>query len=264
MIELKALQKQVALLEADLKPTGLAKRQAQGRVARREVRRPHRRHLRDLAGGAGHPGRRRLGPRHRLRPLLRGQRPHRVPVHRRPGRPRPARRRPPGRSSTSTTRRATTSAGSRPPSTRCRSPRWLPGCSTSATTRCGRSSRRRRSSRPCSTSGGRPAKTARSATTSPTPSGTRGSSATSTRTCPRPRGRPTPCSRPRSSSRSSSSTTPSTRRSKSSAWNPTPPVGHEDLPPGLRVIDPACGSGHFLLGAFRRLLSAWETAVAYD
>jgi hypothetical protein len=42
---------------------------------------------------------------------------------------------------------------------------------------------------------------------------------------------------------------------------PAPPVGHEDLPPGLRVIDPACGSGHFLLGAFRRLLSAWETAT---
>jgi hypothetical protein len=41
---------------------------------------------------------------------------------------------------------------------------------------------------------------------------------------------------------------------------PAPPVGHEDLPPGLRVIDPACGSGHFLLGSFRRLLSAWETA----
>lgn len=26
----------------------------------------------------------------------------------------------------------------------------------------------------------------------------------------------------------------------------------------LRVIDPACGSGHFLLGAFHKLLSAWE------
>ena len=26
---------------------------------------------------------------------------------------------------------------------------------------------------------------------------------------------------------------------------------------GLRLIDPACGSGHFLLGAFSRLLSAW-------
>jgi len=40
---------------------------------------------------------------------------------------------------------------------------------------------------------------------------------------------------------------------------PAPPVGHEDLPPGLRLIDPACGSGHFLLGAFKRLLGAWET-----
>jgi hypothetical protein len=27
----------------------------------------------------------------------------------------------------------------------------------------------------------------------------------------------------------------------------------------LRVIDPACGSGHFLLGTFRKLLAAWET-----
>ena len=27
--------------------------------------------------------------------------------------------------------------------------------------------------------------------------------------------------------------------------------------PGLRLIDPACGSGHFLLGAFSRLLNAW-------
>jgi hypothetical protein len=26
----------------------------------------------------------------------------------------------------------------------------------------------------------------------------------------------------------------------------------------LRVIDPACGSGHFLLGAFRKLLTAWQ------
>ena len=40
---------------------------------------------------------------------------------------------------------------------------------------------------------------------------------------------------------------------------PDPPQGHEDLPKGLRVIDPACGSGHFLLGALRRLLSAWES-----
>jgi hypothetical protein len=42
---------------------------------------------------------------------------------------------------------------------------------------------------------------------------------------------------------------------------PAPPEGHEDVRPGLRLIDPACGSGHFLLGAFRRLLSAWETAA---
>jgi hypothetical protein len=30
------------------------------------------------------------------------------------------------------------------------------------------------------------------------------------------------------------------------------------LPRGLRLIDPACGSGHFLLGAFHRLLAKWE------
>ena len=94
-------------------------------------------------------------------------------------------------------------------------------------------------------------------TTSPTRSGTPGSSATSTRTCRRRPARPTPCCRPRSSSRSSSSTT---------RWTPAieefglsrPASGHEDLPHRLRVIDPACGSGHFLLGAFRRLLAAWE------
>ena len=40
---------------------------------------------------------------------------------------------------------------------------------------------------------------------------------------------------------------------------PAPPYGHDDLPHLLRVIDPACGSGHFLLGAFRRLLTAWQT-----
>jgi hypothetical protein len=41
---------------------------------------------------------------------------------------------------------------------------------------------------------------------------------------------------------------------------PAPPPGHEDLPHRLRVIDPACGSGHFLLGAFRKLFTAWGTA----
>ena len=39
---------------------------------------------------------------------------------------------------------------------------------------------------------------------------------------------------------------------------PEPPYGHPDLPRRLRVIDPACGSGHFLLGAFSRLLTAWQ------
>ena len=39
---------------------------------------------------------------------------------------------------------------------------------------------------------------------------------------------------------------------------PEPPYGHPDLPRRLRVIDPACGSGHFLLGAFHRLLTAWQ------
>lgn len=39
---------------------------------------------------------------------------------------------------------------------------------------------------------------------------------------------------------------------------PEPPHGHSGLPRRLRVIDPACGSGHFLLGAFQRLLRAWQ------
>ncbi|MER5790272.1 BREX-2 system adenine-specific DNA-methyltransferase PglX [Streptomyces sp. NPDC001980] len=33
-----------------------------------------------------------------------------------------------------------------------------------------------------------------------------------------------------------------------------------ELPPGLRTIDPACGSGHFLLGLFDRLLAKWRDA----
>lgn len=31
-----------------------------------------------------------------------------------------------------------------------------------------------------------------------------------------------------------------------------------NLPRGLRLIDPTCGSGHFLLGAFNRILAKWE------
>ncbi len=56
----------------------------------------------------------------------------------------------------------------------------------------------------------------------------------------------TPCCRPRSSSRSSSSTALSTRR-----WTSRPLDGFE-------LIDPTCGSGHFLLGAFDRLLDRWH------
>ncbi|MER6274009.1 BREX-2 system adenine-specific DNA-methyltransferase PglX [Streptomyces sp900105755] len=36
--------------------------------------------------------------------------------------------------------------------------------------------------------------------------------------------------------------------------------GTRKLPPGLRTIDPACGSGHFLLGMFQRLLGKWQEA----
>ena len=35
------------------------------------------------------------------------------------------------------------------------------------------------------------------------------------------------------------------------------PVNDEGQLPGLRLIDPACGSGHFLLGAFDRLADEW-------
>jgi hypothetical protein len=39
---------------------------------------------------------------------------------------------------------------------------------------------------------------------------------------------------------------------------PDPPEQRPDLPKLLRIIDPTCGSGHFLLGAFHRLLAQWE------
>jgi Domain of unknown function (DUF7008)/Eco57I restriction-modification methylase len=39
---------------------------------------------------------------------------------------------------------------------------------------------------------------------------------------------------------------------------PDPSVQRPDLPRLLRVIDPTCGSGHFLLGSFHRLLAKWE------
>jgi hypothetical protein len=34
----------------------------------------------------------------------------------------------------------------------------------------------------------------------------------------------------------------------------------DPLPDVLRIIDPTCGSGHFLIGAFRRLLEAWRAS----
>jgi hypothetical protein len=43
--------------------------------------------------------------------------------------------------------------------------------------------------------------------------------------------------------------------------DPEPPTASPaelNLPRGLRLIDPTCGSGHFLLGAFHRLLERWE------
>jgi hypothetical protein len=43
---------------------------------------------------------------------------------------------------------------------------------------------------------------------------------------------------------------------------PDPPHARPDLPRRLRVIDPTCGSGHFLLGAFARLLAQWEQQAA--
>jgi hypothetical protein len=39
---------------------------------------------------------------------------------------------------------------------------------------------------------------------------------------------------------------------------PELPRARPDLPGVLRVIDPTCGSGHFLLGAFARLLDKWK------
>ena len=83
-------------------------------------------------------------------------------------------------------------------------------------------------------------------TTSPTPTGTRASSATSTRTCRRRRASATRCCRRRSSSRTGSSS-----RTLDPAIHE---FGHEQV----RMIDPTCGSGHFLLGGFARLLEEWR------
>lgn len=43
-------------------------------------------------------------------------------------------------------------------------------------------------------------------------------------------------------------------------WKHKPKGWEGEDPRGLRCIDPACGSGHFLLGMFERLLSKWREA----
>ena len=100
-----------------------------------------------------------------------------------------------------------------------------------------------------------------SSTTLPTRSGTPGSLATSTRTCPRRPARSTRCCRPPNSSRSSSSTAHSIRHSMSSVW-PDGEAGSwatgDESRVGFRMIDPTCGSGHFLLGSFDRILDRWR------
>ncbi|WP_433890501.1 BREX-2 system adenine-specific DNA-methyltransferase PglX [Streptomyces sp. CA-111067] len=43
---------------------------------------------------------------------------------------------------------------------------------------------------------------------------------------------------------------------------PETKIGRDErIVTGLRVIDPACGSGHFLLGMFKRLLAKWKAAA---
>ena len=85
------------------------------------------------------------------------------------------------------------------------------------------------------------------ATTSPTRTGTPGSSATCTRTCPRTR---------KKTLRAAAD--PAVHRASSSWTGRSTPAIEEFGLDGLRLIDPACGSGHFLLGAFERLVAAWR------
>ena len=142
MIDLKALQKQVALLEADLKPTGLAsdRLKVEWRAAKSADR--------TAATFETWIGERvtqvavawvlatvfvRFCEDNGLieYPFIAG--------------PATASSSPPtsSRSTTRTTRRATTAAGSRRRSRPCRSPRSRQASSTASTTRCGRSSRPR-------------------------------------------------------------------------------------------------------------------------
>ena len=152
------------------------------------------------------------------------------------------------------TPRTTTATGSREifaPLPRAARP---PATCSATTTRCGCSPRPPTAPAPLvqAFQARRPRHRRARATTSPTRAGTPASSATSTRTSPSTPRRPTRCCRPRSSSRSSSSTARSTRRS--------PTFGLRDT----TLIDPTCGSGHFLLGAFDRLFDRWRDAEPGD
>ncbi len=244
-----AKQQVVLALEDDLRER-VGSPGVQRRVAPASTRRAgERERTADIVAGVarrpGHPGRRGVGAHHRVRAVLRGQ-PAAAPGVDRRAQPSDARRRSTPSSPTSAAtrstptasgccRRSTTSPRSAPPATRRR-----------RTPRCGPSPRQARRSRRCWRSGAAPTTTARWSATSPTPTCRPASSATSTRTCPSTRRRPSPCCRPRSSSRSSSSTTP---------WNRP---SHERPLEGFRLIDPTCGSGHFLLGAFARLYDRWD------
>lgn len=106
-------------------------------------------------------------------------------------------------------------------------------------------------------SGGAGTTPARWSTISPTPAWTPASSATSTRTSPSTPRRRTPSCRRRRSSRSSSSTSQGLVEEFILDQTLAPAIVEFGLP-GLKIIDPTCGSGHFLLGAFARLNAEWQ------
>ena len=135
---LEDLKRQVKHLEADLRQTGVPRPTPRSERNGRRPSKPAGPPPSSSSGSrTGHPGRRRLDPRHRLRPLLRRQRPARAPLHRRPWRlasPRPANSR---RRSSPSIRARTTTTGSSGRLRPCRCPRSPGACSTETTTRCG-------------------------------------------------------------------------------------------------------------------------------